>query len=1146
MSAPGADELRRLDEETRRSIVTSTDRSMLVEASAGTGKTTLLVDRILHGIRSGTFRLPQVVAITFTEKAAAELGSRLRHRLALLAHAEPLPPEQRRRVETALEEIDRAVISTIHAFCALLLKEHALEAGIDPEFDVLDETRADLLKEESWRTWLAAETQRTDGPLVDALLAGVRIGTGRPSGSGLKDLADAIVTSPEALEPSLFTLSRPRRPLAELAGLLSERAREALPFVQREMNRGNNDSRRLREALENVARADPAEVATIRAAAAPLLHVDMENALRSFGKACREEGRRLFAGVADVAGEMLAHLACDLFEWMGGFAAHYREEKRRWSAVDFQDLLLITARMLRQNKEVRRRLQRRFRAFFVDEFQDTDPLQAEIIAFLCEATDGAPADLFQHVRLEEGKLFVVGDPKQSIYRFRRADVKVYEQFKALFERLAPQGGAVCRVFRNFRSSPALISHLNAVFEQVLRPPGQAGVYQAPHVPLVAAANGGGPSAAVIAVYPPPGTSRKGLKIDAARRLEAAHLALLLKDMVEGRLPPGFTAPDCRAPLGYGGVALLFRALTSIDAYEEALEQHGIPYRVLGGRSFYQREEIAETLSLLRAVDDPLDQVSIVAALRSSYFALSDEELLRYRESGGRWDYLLTEVRTGPGGEAMSLLARWHARRNEVPPHALLREILDHTKALEAFMLKPAGHQRVANVQKLLGQLRALWKAARGTFRSIIDYLALLDERGEAEEESSTVEPGDDFVRLMSIHKAKGLEFDAVVLPDLSHEFPRAQEALLLDRAGKRLALSVQRSVRSREYAELAAEEEGNRLAEQRRLLYVAATRARRLLVLPLYWQNDRRPVNCMLEFLLDSGCFPSPEEVPFGQQHNGVFYWDTARQEARAAPSAEPAPPVRTGPQASADALLARRREWLSEHDRIARRASTGWRILLPSAASAFEQPSDEGRETEDAPRGKRFGALFHSIMKVIPLRGMGSRDEVASLARGLAAIHAADAQADEEEAREAARLAAQACANATFRGLLANAMTIGQEVPFRVPVDRLPGFEGEQGLLEGSIDLVLIGPGRAVILDYKTEPVTAGHERALAVRYWPQLVLYGLAAQGCGYVPAGPELVLFFVRSGRFCRRQLDHALLAETRPHLEEWLSRGSLPGQ
>jgi len=1114
---------RRKDVETREFIIGSIARSMLVEAAAGTGKTTLLVDRILSGIRQGAFRMPELVAITFTDKAAAELESRLRDRLT--GSSGQGAPEEQARIEAAIAEIDQAHISTIHAFCAALLRERPVEAGVDPEFEVLDGTQAALLREECWDAWIGEQAHAPEGPLLDALLSGVHAGEG-----GLKELADAVADSPEALDASFFELPRPSVSQDELAGRLRDLAADAQPFISENLGQGNDHSRLAARCICRLISEKALDRSDLRAAAVELAGVKLEEAIKSFRKK-KAEAEKFLRPLLETAGQISAHLACALFDWIRGFADYCRAEKKRRSAVDFQDLLFLSARMLRNNKAVRRYFQERFRAFFVDEFQDTDPLQADVIAFLCERPGRNPASTLQEVAIEEGKLFVVGDPKQSIYRFRRADVQVYRQVKALFERLSSDGESVKQVFQNFRSTPQLIAWFNELFERVLGQGLAGDVYQAAHVPLVPQSDAPPSGCAVVALYPPPGVLDEKMNAETARRLEARYLARVLKDVVEGRAPEPVREALGEDGLSYGDVAFLFSALTDIAAYEEALEQSGVPYRVFGGKSFYRREEVGETLSLLRAVDDPLDSVSVVACLRSSYFGLSDEELLRFHERGGAWNYLANKVSEGPAAEALGLLAHWHVLRGRTPPQALLREVLDQTKALEAFNLKPGGRQRVANVQKLLGELRSLWNASHGTFRSIVDYLAGLQEREEAEEESSVVEPGDDFALLLSMHKAKGLQFGCVALPDLARGTQRRAPPLILDRVDRHLALGVG-GICSLHYAELRDREEGNVLAERQRLLYVAATRAKRLLILPLHWQKPEK--TCMLDFLTESELLTGPDEAPLGEGRDGVFYWDTRPLKDDVRLGREHWPSVSSvAGGASPRKMLAERTRWVQEHDRIALRASTGLRIITPSSlaqVTAGMQATDEGI---DEVRGRDFGALFHNVMRRVPLLEAAEGGDLKELCRGLAAMEAARLSLDDGAAEEAARLAVESCRNPEFRALLRGALTVRQEVQFCLPLGKLlSSGERTEGFLEGSINLLIDGKDGTVVLDHKTDATDAPEERACL--YWPQLTLYGLAARACMCAVEPVKLVVFFVRHGRVVRRELDEALAGQARQSL------------
>ncbi|MHC5033821.1 MAG: UvrD-helicase domain-containing protein, partial [Planctomycetota bacterium] len=832
------------DAATRAEIIASTRKSMLVEAAAGTGKTTLIVDRILQGVCDGTLRLANAVAITFTERAAGELESRLRARLAAELYRYDPASVERSRIQAAIEELDRANLSTIHAFCARILREKAAEAGVDPEFAVLEATAADVLRERCWREWMDAQVAAGADPLVDALRAGVSV-------ADLKEIAVALTNAPEVLEAPRFGLPAPAQSREHSVAALRDLAPEAADILREHMTgRGNEHSRKLRRLASSMAAAGPDDVGTLRRLAYAVAGVPVENALTSISRDVRDEAARVFSDLRTAAMGLGAHLSEAVFHWLAGFLEHYRQAKLSRSVLDFQDLLLLTARVLRDNLAVRRYFQRRFDAFFVDEFQDTDPLQAELIAYLCEDGTGPAAGAMELVRLADGKLFAVGDPKQSIYRFRRADVQVYDRFKGLLGVEAFGEDRTRQIFCNFRSVTPLLGFSNAVFGRLFEQPAETGIYQARHVPLEPPVTPDLPSpagACVMAVCPPPDVSTLEWNLPVARRCEARVLARIISAAVAGdlsALEDGFS---------YGDFAMLFRVLTDVSIYEEALDDCGIPYRVIGGKHFYRREQVVETLALLQAVEDPLNEAAVVGALRSSFFGFSDEELFRYREGGGQWNYLLPGSKPGAVGQAMQTLAAWHRRRTSVPPHVLLHQVFDHTKVLQTFLLKPAGRQRVANLEKLSNQLRSLWKAT-GTFGAVVRHLSAIHEAELPEEESSVVEPGDDLVRIMSMHKAKGLQFRAVVLPDLAREFTgvRGVGHLLFNRLDGRVGLRVAAGIESENYQELAGEELGNQLAEQRRLLYVACTRAQRLLILPLHWSLKGRG-GSMQQLLAESG-----------------------------------------------------------------------------------------------------------------------------------------------------------------------------------------------------------------------------------------------------------------------------------------------------
>ena len=1105
------------DQDTRERIIRSTGASMLVEAAAGTGKTTLIVSRILQGVRDGTLRLAGTVAITFTEKAAGELEARIRSALVEALHDPAVPAEERARLREAAAELDRADISTIHAFCARLLREKPVEAGVDPEFEVLEPAAAQMLYDECWQRWMERQVARPPEALTEALRAGVGVG-------GLKAVAEELANAPELLEGGGFAVPAPASDREALMREFTAAATEASRLLGAHMQReGNATSREMLSVAGAAAAADPASAPARRLAYRAAV-LEPEKALTSIKKSEREEAGAVFGRFVDAARGVGAHLSAQVFGWAAGFVRSYQQAKLDRSGLDFQDLLLFAARMLRTDRAVRGYFQQRFGAFFVDEFQDTDPLQAEMIAYLCEEPAARPAGRMEDVRLAEGKLVAVGDPKQSIYRFRRADVQVYDRFKALF---GPAGVELIQC--NFRSAAPLIEWFNAFFERVFGQSVPEGVYQARHVALVAppdAPDEAGPHVAV--VEPPPKLDCSKSNAPEGRRREALFLARTVRDLVEG----GLRLPGRRGAWRWGDFAFLFRALTDVDVYEDALDEHAVPFVVVGGKHFYRREQTVETVALLRAVDDPLDETAIVAALRGSYFGLSDEELLAHRQAGGGWNYLRPEGAGGPVAEALARMAAWHAARGATAPHLLLERILRETRARESFMLKPAGAQRAANLDKLVGLVRSFGATAR-TFGAVVRHLSGLQAEQLPEEESSAMEPGDDFVRIMSMHKAKGLEFPAVVLPDLAREFPGRQMVapLLFNRLDGAVALRVAKGVESDNYELLQEAEHGNQIAELSRLLYVACTRAERLLVLSCGWWAERGKESFQ-RLARDTGLL---EAGP------GVLHVDTAAMLPGMDLGRRPAR-IAAPPPGEVEALLEERAAWAREHARAVERASAAERFVLPSGLEAGFRRAPLAPDAAGHAGGKDFGSLFHELMSVVPLAPEEATD---ALLRGLARIEAASLGADAGAVEEAARLAGEAVRNAQFQALLALGPA-EREVGFCVPLKALAAGEG--GFAEGSMDLLVRAQGRCVVLDYKTDRFGPGGQDLAAERYWPQLGLYGLAARACGLAKGEVELALFFVRAGAIARRLLDEALAARVREQAagDAHLSAGGDPVQ
>ena len=841
------------DDHARRQIETALDDTLVVEAAAGTGKTTELVKRILRVIAEGKADVTTIVAVTFTEKAAGELKLRLREELERareLAAGSGRPAVVKRRFEDALKNLEEAHLSTIHGFCADLLRERPVEAGVDPLFTVLTEGQARRCYEEAFNAWfqevlreapegVRRSLRRTsrptasgdldeDGPVERIRRAGWDLAEwrdfpapwSRPSFH--RDRAvDAIAPQVHACaaltaqpsktsDPLFLDTATARRVSEDLRALIACGDYDTAEAVLVDLRR-DRDFRRARKGYgpsfgKGVARAD------VHAA-----HQSLVDALDGF------------AMDAD------ADLAALLREELRGSIDRYQELKMRAGALDFLDLLLRARDLVRDVDGVRRDFQERFQRIFVDEFQDTDPLQAEILMLL--AADDWRERHWTHVRPVPGKLFVVGDPKQSIYRFRRADVGIYQ---TVCEQLVAQGAIRIPLTTSFRSVPNIQRVVNAAFGKAMRQDPQtlqAGyVAMTPHrAPSVH------PSVVALPVPRPYGK----------RNLSGVAIERSLPDAVGAFIDwlireSGWTVTERRGSEAVAvkvearHVCILFRRFVSYTTdmtrpYLDALEARGIKHLLVGGRAFHNREEIETLRAALAAIEWPDDELSVFATLRGALFAIGDEELLDYHYRYGRSfhpfkapDALPDHL--APVGEALRLLAQLHNGRNQVPVADTITTLLDETRAYVGFALRRAGEQVLANVLHVAELARQYDLSGGISFRGFVDDLREAAEQSQSAE-APIVEEGSDGVRLMTVHKAKGLEFPVVVLADITANLAPVEASRHLDASSGLCALRIggwsPRELLLQQPLEQARErEEGIRVA------YVAATRARDLLVVP--------------------------------------------------------------------------------------------------------------------------------------------------------------------------------------------------------------------------------------------------------------------------------------------------------------------------
>jgi len=853
------------DAEARRLIAAALDETLIVEAAAGTGKTTELVGRIVAVLAEGRATVGEIVAVTFTEKAAGELKLRLRERLDGARAAEPGDSGRRRRLDAALTGLEEAHVSTIHGFCADLLRERPVEARVDPLFEVLTEVTSQRLFDDAFGRWLQEQLvnppegvrralRRTafggdHGPIERLRNAAWELAQWRDFTGpwtrnpferveeigavvrALLDFADLSATPSWKSDP-LFAGTEPARRLADEIRLQEEYGDDA-----GEPDYDGWEARLVDLSRDRtLAQARSGRGAAYRQGVARAAVVEAKDGLKA-----RLDQFRMTAD-ADLAALLQAELR--------GALDRYEQMKAASGALDFLDLLLRARNLIRDNPPVRAGFQKRFKRIFVDEFQDTDPLQAELLLLL--ASDSVEESDWRSVRPIPGRLFLVGDPKQSIYRFRRADVGIYRDVCA---HLRACGARPVHLTRSFRSVPEIQSCVNAAFAPVLD--GDELTLQAPYVPLSPHRPPLERQPAVVALPVPQPYARRyvsGMAIE--KSLPGAVGAFV--DWIVNESGWMVTERSGQAPVRAAAkhVCLLFRRFVSWQtdvtrAYVEALEARGIPHVLVGGRAFHEREEVEAIRAALAAIEWPDDELSVFATLRGPFFAIGDEELLEWAHRFGskgphgfrRFGFHPFRVpgiferdlpddleRLRPIAGALRLLKRLHRQRNYVPVSATLHALLGATRAHVGFALRSGGEQALANVLHVAELARQFETDGGISFRGFVDALRGAAETAQAAE-APILEEDSDGVRMMTVHKAKGLEFPIVILVDMTCRLSRQEAGRWIDPASNICALRLG-GWSPIDLLLHDGEEAARDRAEGQRLAYVAATRARDVLVVP--------------------------------------------------------------------------------------------------------------------------------------------------------------------------------------------------------------------------------------------------------------------------------------------------------------------------
>jgi ATP-dependent helicase/nuclease subunit A len=770
-----------------------------------------------------------------------------------------------------------------------------------------------------------------------------------------------------------------------------------------------------------------------------------------------------------------------LWELLVPFIRRCREALVSEGFVSFDGLLVRARDLVRDHRAVREELKRQFKAILIDEFQDTDPIQYEILLYLGERIGGG-ASRWDDVKLAQGKLFIVGDPKQSIYAFRRADIEAY--LHVVHKMVERQGGVEYKLITNFRSHAAILDVVNGVFERMIRP--SAGL-QPPYVAIHPAGDGPPPDASLPfrRVLLRQVACEETVSADIARRMEAENLARWLDEEVIEKA--AFIDRDGkRALVQPRDIALLLRKLTDVHLYLEPLRRRGIPYVVEGERHFFAAQEIIDAVNLLRAVDNPYDRTALVGVLRSAAGGLQDRQIydLHCRRL---LDYSLADPSLPPSvQELYGALRDLRAQTRELPVGEAVSLIFSRIPVRILAARSFNGEQAVANLEKIRRMAERMGREGCSTMKEVIARLrrSILDLKEEGE--SALAEESVDAVHILSVHKAKGLEFPVVVLAG-AHAAVDQREA----RTGAHHDWSTNLiGVNVADCWNLAGVflAEKNRLRsveEQKRVFYVAMTRAREHLTISC--GPTVKPGNgCFLGLLADAlGDDVAEKTSGFIPAGPGRIESRTVREELL------PPKPAQRDPAAKPPSFDLRSyvgfwEKRKAEHQKISRRAL----FATPTSLKLRERELAESFVANEAPVSDRallLGTLAHRFLQQWNFASDGS-DFLDQLARFLE--RRPDVRPGQDRDAVASDLGEifTAFFPSAAYAELRSARILGREVPLLMP------WNGQ--VMEGVIDVIYEKKGELYLADYKTDRVERKNVSRLAAAYRSQAEIYSEAAR--------------------------------------------------
>jgi ATP-dependent helicase/nuclease subunit A len=1058
-----------VDEAARQRITTDTGTSLFVEAGAGSGKTHALVQRICQLVLVDGVELDNIAAITFTEKAAAELRERVR--VELSRHSSP-------RAAAALDQVDTAALGTLHAFAARVVSEHPLEAGVPPRISVVDAMGSQLSFERRWRrmrTVLFSDELTAPPGLAEAMQ--VVIGVGAKL-SQVRTLADALDRSWDRLNPS------------DTPPAVAEHAIDDILMAAREIVAIRPECTDREDKL--YAKLDDVEQWRTQMAAgastgAWLPLVDKCPGPGTSGKSSNWGGGNRAAEIRGdikelkvLAKQVRLRYASTALEvvihHLSQEVIREASERQRSGELEFHDLL-VHARDVLADARVQRAVHDRYQRVLLDEFQDTDPLQLEIARRIVAGAD------------EAGRLFTVGDPKQSIYRFRRADIASY---MAASE--ATPDGDVVQLTTNFRSTAAVLEWINAVFGVLIVPedhvqPTYTALHPAPGRPSWTSGSWG-PEPFLFVDTSDAQEGESASDTERVRVREADDVARIIATATEnGWQKEKFEDDEYQhSPVRLSDICILIPSRAALAYLEKSLDATGIEFRSEASSLVYSTQEVHDLLVTAQALSNTADSAALVAALRSPLFGCGDDDLLRWKTLGGHWNWFSDPpvgLKESPVAEGLSYLKEVYFKLGQHTPGSLLSALATDRRVFEVSMDSPRHRDVWRRLRFVIDQAHAWYGQDGGGLRDYLAWAHMQQEENARVAEAVLPEIGVNAVRIMTIHAAKGLQFPMVIVAGMSGGFPTTKNPLVWD-ADDKASAYLCGGVQSLEYDALAADEEQHTNAERVRLLYVACTRAESFLAVSGYLGKGK----CWGK-LFEPALPGLTNEIP------------------------ELIDPVRDDDEAvSAGTAVESWDEWLAASELVAANSA------LPSSLTVTDIAHEKRSEaTTILNRYRQARQLTEPVEGEAVTAAAGSTESGSALGTALHALleQGLDVDLDEafdDRARTAGRVAG--LIDVDRFALLARSALASE--PVRRAADREHWQEMPLGGLAPGSDIVVEGiadlvyredAGSVVIVDYKTD---VGVSAETLEQYWAQLAIYASLLRAAANETVS-ELVLVFCR---------------------------------